>query len=50
MIWDMEYTDSVIPLSYLYVDPSRLVQKGIIIIIDNVIKVKLCEHHVRMMF
>ena len=50
MIWDMDYTDSVIPLSYVYVGPRRLVQKGIIIVIDNVIKVKLCEYHVRMMF
>lgn len=44
MIWDMEYTDSVIPLSYLYIGLRRLVQKGIIIIIDNVIEVKLCKH------
>ena len=41
MIWDMEYTDSVVPLSYLYIGLRRLVQKGIIIIIDNVTKVKL---------
>ena len=41
MIWEMEYTDSVVPLSYLYIGLRRLVQKGIIIIIDNVTKVKL---------
>ena len=44
MIWDMEYTDSAVPLSYLYIGLRRLVQKGIIIIIDNVTKVKLCKH------
>ena len=40
----MEYTDSAVPLSYLYIGLRRLVQKGIIIIIDNVTKVKLCKH------
>ena len=46
MILDMEYIYicSVIPLSHLYVGPRRLVKKGIIIIIDNVFKVKLCEY------
>ena len=44
MIWDMEYADSVIPLSYLYIGPRRLVQKGIIIVIGDVIRAKLCEH------
>ena len=44
MIWDMEYTASVVPLSYLYIGLRRLVQKGIIIIIDNVTNVKLCKH------